>query len=110
MADLESIQKKILSFRNERNLAQFHDPKNPRRSGGAACKHPVENHRAVPQPSRRRTQERKRRTGHIFSFRTRHCQEYEIGIPKEVEEKISMNEAKHPVERAKGSAKKYTNF
>ena len=28
MADLESIQKKILSFRNERDWAQFHDPKN----------------------------------------------------------------------------------
>ena len=28
MADLETIQKKILSFRNERDWAQFHDPKN----------------------------------------------------------------------------------
>ena len=28
MADFESIQKKILSFRNERDWAQFHDPKN----------------------------------------------------------------------------------
>ena len=28
MADLESIQQKILSFRNERDWAQFHDPKN----------------------------------------------------------------------------------
>ena len=28
MADLESIQKKIIAFRNERDWAQFHDPKN----------------------------------------------------------------------------------
>jgi len=28
MADLETIRKKILSFRNERDWAQFHDPKN----------------------------------------------------------------------------------
>jgi len=28
MADLESIQQKIISFRNERDWAQFHDPKN----------------------------------------------------------------------------------
>jgi NTP pyrophosphatase (non-canonical NTP hydrolase) len=28
MADLESIQKKIISFRNERDWQQFHDPKN----------------------------------------------------------------------------------
>ncbi len=28
MADLASIQQKIISFRNERNWAQFHDPKN----------------------------------------------------------------------------------
>jgi NTP pyrophosphatase (non-canonical NTP hydrolase) len=28
MSDLESIQNKIISFRNERDWAQFHDPKN----------------------------------------------------------------------------------
>ena len=28
MADLEAIQKKIIAFRNERDWAQFHDPKN----------------------------------------------------------------------------------
>jgi len=28
MADLESIRQKILGFRNERDWAQFHDPKN----------------------------------------------------------------------------------
>ena len=28
MADLESIQQKIIAFRNERDWAQFHDPKN----------------------------------------------------------------------------------
>ncbi len=28
MSDLEAIQKKILSFRNERVWQQFHDPKN----------------------------------------------------------------------------------
>lgn len=28
MADLESIQKKIITFRDERDWSQFHDPKN----------------------------------------------------------------------------------
>ncbi len=28
MVDLASIQQKIISFRNERDWAQFHDPKN----------------------------------------------------------------------------------
>ncbi len=28
MTDLDTIQKKILSFRNERDWQQFHDPKN----------------------------------------------------------------------------------
>jgi len=28
MADLDSTQIKIISFRNERDCAQFHDPKN----------------------------------------------------------------------------------
>lgn len=28
MPDLESIQQKIITFRNDRDWAQFHDPKN----------------------------------------------------------------------------------
>jgi len=28
MADLDAIRKKIVAFRNERDWAQFHDPKN----------------------------------------------------------------------------------
>ena len=28
MADFENIQRKIFDFRNERDWAQFHDPKN----------------------------------------------------------------------------------
>jgi NTP pyrophosphatase (non-canonical NTP hydrolase) len=28
MADLEAVQQKIIAFRNERDWAQFHDPKN----------------------------------------------------------------------------------
>jgi len=28
MADLEAVQQKIIAFRNQRDWAQFHDPKN----------------------------------------------------------------------------------
>jgi hypothetical protein len=67
MADLESIQKKIISFRTERDWAQFHDPNNLAEAlsieGGELLENFLWNTiRAVPQFPCRRTQERKRRT------------------------------------------------
>jgi hypothetical protein len=38
------------------------------------------------------------------------CHEFNIDLLKEVEKKIAVNEAKYPVHKAKGSAKKYTDL
>jgi hypothetical protein len=38
------------------------------------------------------------------------CEEYKIDLLGEVEKKIVVNEAKYPVEKSKGSNKKYTEL
>jgi hypothetical protein len=53
MANLQPIQKKIISFRNERDWAQFHDPKNLAEALSIEAGELLENflledHRAVP--------------------------------------------------------------
>ena len=46
----------------------------------------------------------------IFIFLTYLSEEYKIDLFTEVENKIAQNAAKYPVEKAKGSAKKYTDL
>jgi hypothetical protein len=65
MADLESIHKKIISFRNERDWAQFHDPKNLAEALSIEAGELLENsHRKTtscpPKLTAERTQEQKK--------------------------------------------------
>jgi len=64
--------------------------------------------RAVPQSHTEELKNVKEELADIFIFLTYLSEEYKIDLQKEVEKKIVVNEEKYPVEKAKGSAKKYT--
>ncbi len=115
MSDLESIQKKIILFRNERDWAQFHDPKNLAEALSIEAGELLEKFLwKTTQQSRNLTAEElknvKEELADIFIFLTYLSAEYKSDLLKEVEEKIAKNEAKYPVHKAKGSAKKYTEL
>ncbi len=113
MADLTSIQQKIIAFRNERDWAQFHDPKNLAEALSIEAGELLENFlwKTIGQSKNLSDEELKKvkeEIADIFIFLTYLCHEFKIDLPKEVEKKIAVNEAKYPVEKAKGSNKKYT--
>ncbi len=115
MSDLESSQKKIIAFRNERDWAQFHDPKNLAEALSIEAGELLENFLwKTTEQSRNLTVEElknvKEELADIFIFLTYLIEEYHIDLLKEVEKKIAMNEAKYPVEKAKGSSRKYTEL
>jgi dCTP diphosphatase len=115
MPDLISIQQKILAFRNARDWAQFHDPKNLAEALSIEAGELLENFLwKTTEQSRNLSPEElknvKEELADIFIFLTYLGEEYRIDLLTEVEKKISMNEAKYPVEKAKGSSKKYTKL
>jgi dCTP diphosphatase len=115
MADLEAIRKKIIAFRTERDWAQFHDPKNLAEALSIEAGELLENFLwKTTAQSRKLTAEElknvKEELADIFIFLTYLCEEYKIDILAEVEKKIAMNEVKYPVEKARGSNKKYTEL
>ena len=115
MADLEAIQKKIISFRNERDWAQFHDPKNLAEALSIEAGELLENFLwKTTEQSRKLTAEElknvKEELSDIFIFLTYLSEEYKIDLLKEVEKKIAKNEAKYPVDKSKGLAKKYSAY
>jgi dCTP diphosphatase len=115
MVDLEAIQKKILSFRNERDWAQFHDPKNLAEALSIEAGELLENFLwKTTEQSRNLTAEElknvKEELADIFIFLTYLSEEYKIDLFKAVENKIAQNAVKYPVEKAKGSNRKYTDL
>jgi NTP pyrophosphatase (non-canonical NTP hydrolase) len=115
MNDLKAIQKKILDFRNERDWAQFHDPKNLAEAVSIEAGELLENFLwKTIDLSKNLSEEQinniKHEVADIFIFLTYLCHEFKIDLLKEVEKKIAVNEAKYPVHKAKGSAKKYTDL
>ena len=115
MADLASIQQKIIAFRNERDWAQFHDPKNLAEALSIESGELLENFLwKTTEQSRNLSSEElknvKEELADLFIFLTYLCDEYKIDLLKEVEKKIAVNGAKYPVEKAKGSNRKYTEL
>jgi NTP pyrophosphatase (non-canonical NTP hydrolase) len=115
MVDLAAIQKKIISFRNERDWAQFHDPKNLAEALSIEAGELLENFLwKTTEQSRNLTAEElknvKEELADIFIFLTYLSEEYKIDLLREVEKKIAGNEARYPVEKAKGTSKKYSSL
>ncbi len=113
MVDLESIQEKIISFRNERDWAQFHNPKNLAEALSIEAGELLENFLwKTPEQSRNLTPKEiknvKEELSDIFIFLTYLCDAYKIDLLGEVQKKIDINKAKYPVEKAEGSARKYS--
>ena len=115
MTALKDIQKKILAFRNARDWAQFHDPKNLAEALSIEAGELLENFlwKTVEQ-SKSLTDEEltsgKHEIADIFIILAYLCEEYKIDLLKEVESKIAHNEAKYPVEKARGTNRKYTEL
>jgi len=115
MLNLKTIQQKIISFRNGRDWAQFHDPKNLAEALSIEAGELLENFLwKTTEQSRNLSPEElkkvKEELADIFIFLTYLSGEYKIDLLTEVENKIAMNEMKYPVHKAKGSAKKYTEL
>lgn len=106
MTDIEGIIQELLRFRNERDWEQFHNPKDLAIALAAEAgellelylwKHPLE-------ANRDRVKEE---LADIFAFAFLLAEKYGFDVKEIIREKILINEEKYPVERAKGSARKY---
>jgi dCTP diphosphatase len=115
MTNFKEIQEKLLAFRNARDWAQFHDPKNLAEALAIEVGELLENYLwKTAEQSRNLSPEElknvKEELADIFIFLTYLSEEYKIDLLSEVESKIAKNAAKYPVEKSKGSSKKYTDL
>jgi len=109
MKESEEIQKALLKFRNERDWEQFHNPKD------LALAISIESAELLELFLWKKAEDAniekvKEELADIFSFAFLLAVKYGFDVKEIILDKIKTNEEKYPVDKAKGSAKKYNEL
>lgn len=109
MSDIEEITKTILKFRDERDWEQFHNSKDLALAISIEASELLElflwkdNEEADPEKL-------KEELADVLTFSFLLAEKHGLDIKDIIESKINQNAEKYPVEKAKGSAKKYSDL
>ena len=116
--DLEDLTRRLIEFRDARDWRQFHSMKNLILSAGLEAAEIMElvqwkDDDAVEQAATGDAEFRARlaeECADVFLYLLLICERAGIDLTEAAVAKIALNEKKYPVEKAKGSAKKYTEL
>jgi len=109
MSDISDITEALLQFRNERDWEQFHNPKDLSIAIAAEAGELLElflwkNHEEA------NIDKVKEELADIFAFAFLLADKYQLDVKEIVLKKIEENNKKYPVDKAKGTAKKYNEL
>ena len=109
MKENEEIIQALLKFRNERDWEQFHNPKD------LALAISIESAELLElflwkNPEDANVAKVKEELADIFSFAFLLAEKYGFDVKEIVLDKIKSNGEKYPIDKAKGSAKKYNEL
>ena len=111
-SDLKSIIEKIIAFRDVRDWAQYHDPKNLSQALSIEAAELQEIFLwKTRQESRELSEKDIERVSDeiadVFIYLTYLCHEFKIDLLDATRKKIEKNGEKYPVQKSKGSKRKY---
>ena len=112
---LKDLERKIIAFRDRRDWAQFHSPKNLSQALGIEAAELQEiflwqtsDDSRIPADEDRHRAESE--LADIFIYLTYLCHEMKVDIVQAVKKKLIENEKKYPVNKAKGNSRKYNRL
>ncbi len=115
--DITALKEKILAFAKDRDWEQFHSPKNLAMALNVEASELLEIFQWLTQEQSlhiskdpEKFQAVKDELADIFVYLVRIAGVLDINLSQEIESKMKKNAAKYPVGKAKGNAKKYTEF
>jgi len=109
MNDIEQIIKKLVEFNNERDWDQFHNPKDLAVAINVEAGELLELF-LWKNPEDADKEKVKKELADIFAFAFLLANKYNLDVREIIQEKIEENGRKYPIEKAKGSAKKYNEL
>ena len=106
MNDIDQIIKALIDFRNERDWAQFHNPKDLSLAISIEAAELLELF-LWKKAEEANMDKVKDELADVLSFAFLLAEKYNLNVKDIVLEKIAKNALKYPVDKAKGTAKKY---
>lgn len=115
MSDLKKLTRQILKFRNERNWKDFHFPKDMAISLALEAAEVLEHFQwRTPEEIKEYLKHHRKHIGDELSdvlwWVLLMAHDLEIDIVKAFEIKLQENKRKYPVEKSRGTHKKYTEL
>ena len=109
MSDLKEIIEVLRKFRDERDWAQFHNAKDLALALNIEAGELLEAFlwKSSEQADLDKVKEE---LADVFTFAFLLAEKYDFDVKQIVLEKMEKNALKYPVDKSKGSAKKYTDF
>ncbi|MCR9131845.1 MAG: nucleotide pyrophosphohydrolase [bacterium] len=109
MSELTELTKAIIKFRDERDWEQFHNSKDLAIALSIESAELLE-HFLWKDSDSADTEKVKEELADIFNYALLLAEKYSFDVSEIVLEKLRQNSIKYPIEKAKGSAKKYTDL
>jgi NTP pyrophosphatase (non-canonical NTP hydrolase) len=109
MSEIEEITSALIKFRDERDWAQFHDSKNLATaiSIEAAELNELFLWKTIKESEEVDKEKIKEELADILAFTFLLANKHGFNIKEIIDEKFKKNAEKYPIEKAKGTAKKY---
>ncbi|MBE5320949.1 nucleotide pyrophosphohydrolase [Pedobacter sp. MR2016-19] len=102
----EEITAALLKFRDERDWAQFHNPKDLALALNIEAAELLELF-LWKNAEDANVDKIKEELADVFSYALLLAEKYNLDVKQIILDKIKLNDAKYPVDKAKGTAKKY---
>lgn len=109
MTDIEEIIKALLQFRNDRDWEQFHNPKDLSLALTVEAGELLELF-LWKDSNDANIEKVKEELADVFSFAFLLANKYNLDVKQIILDKIKKNGEKYPVDKAKGTAKKYNEL
>jgi NTP pyrophosphatase (non-canonical NTP hydrolase) len=106
---MDQVIQRLRQFRDDRDWKQFHSPKDLAMALSIEAGELLEAF-LWKAPEAADTEKVKEELADVLAYALLLSDAYGFDVQKIVLEKIERNEAKYPVDKAKGSAKKYTEL
>ncbi|EXJ22515.1 hypothetical protein ADIAL_2101 [Alkalibacterium sp. AK22] len=112
MDRLEEIEKQIEQFRNDRDWAQYHNPKDLAISLSIEVAELLENFqwKISEDAVQKNKEDIKRELADVLIYSIMLSNEMDLDLETIIKEKLKENEEKYPIDKSKGSNSKYTEF
>jgi NTP pyrophosphatase (non-canonical NTP hydrolase) len=109
MNDIETLTRELVLFRNERDWGQFHNPKDLALAINVEAGELLEQFLWKDEASAH-PEKVKEELADVFAFAFLLAEKYGWDVKNIVLEKIQKNAEKYPVDKARGTAKKYNEL